>query len=93
MTTDCVAGTWKLKQPYSDVHVDVLDIFCLSKKLRNTPQLAIFGILNRFSHFFTFCLEELCHDCDRILILAVLANYNSPLPPFFLSKMKYGTVK
>jgi hypothetical protein len=50
-TTDCVAGTWKLKQSVSGVHVDVLDIFCLSKKLRNTPQLTIFGILNRFSHF------------------------------------------
>lgn len=51
MTIDCVAGTWKLKQSYSGVHVDVLDIFCLSKKLRNTPQLAIFGIVNSFSHF------------------------------------------
>lgn len=78
VTIDCVAWTWKLKQSYSGVHVDVLDIFCLSKKLRNTPQLAIFGILNRFSlFFFTFCLEELCHNCDSILILVVLASYNS----------------
>jgi hypothetical protein len=52
MTTDCVAETWKLKQSCSGVHVDVLEIFCLSKKLGNTPQLAIFGILSRFSHFF-----------------------------------------
>ena len=80
MTTDCVARTWKLKQSYSGVNVDVLDIFCLSKKLRNTPQLAIFDILNRvpqFFFFFTFCLEELCHNCDSILILVVLTNYNS----------------
>jgi len=54
MTTDCVARTWKLKQSYSGVNVDVLDIFCLSKKLRNTPQLAIFDILNRVPQFFFF---------------------------------------
>jgi hypothetical protein len=39
MTIGCVAGTWKLQQSYSGVDVDVLDIVCLSKKLRTHHNL------------------------------------------------------